>query len=505
MDDLREPARDSSTPQEVSVADNTSSRHSVLWLALDQGGHASRALVYDGTGKQIVQAFAPINTQRMGQDRVEHDPLEILESLRIVIADVAQSLGSDVRRIQGAGLATQRSSIVCWDARDGTPLSPVLSWQDRRNQALIDTLQPHREEIQRITGLVLSPHYGASKLRWCMDELPAVRNAYQQQHLQCGPLASYLLRGLLNEHPHVVDPANASRTQLWSPATGEWSSPLLQRFGVPREVLPQAVATHHRYGSLQVDQCSVPLQVCTGDQAAVPFAMGALRPNSIYLNAGTGAFMLAPLSSDIGDAAPLLRSVIYSDSTQTLFALEGTVNGAGSALQWFGERSAIDVQRALPLVQRPLNNQHIPLFINAVGGLGSPYWLSNIKPEFVDTVDKDEATALTSVIESIAFMIADNVALMKRHLPPLDHIIAGGGVSASRYLCECIASLTGLSVTRTSEPELTAKGLAWLLTGQPSQWNQSTNNILYAVKPDELLTKRWQQWKQHIKNAISHF
>jgi len=498
MDQVLEQAEVPVTTQ-ASVAEPKLLPGSELLLALDQGGHASRALIFDATGKQLMQAFAPISTQRQGDDRIEHDAAEVLASLRTVILDISQTLGRDVKRIRAAGLATQRSSIVCWDSRDGAPLSPVLSWQDRRNVTLVDSLLPRRNEIQQLTGLVLSPHYGASKLRWCLDQLPAVRTAHQQHHLQCGPLASFLLHGLLNEHPHVVDPANASRTQLWSPATGEWSPSLLQWFGVPREVLPQPVATHHRYGLLQVGQHDVPLQVCTGDQAAVPFAMGALKPSAVYLNAGTGAFMLAPLTHDIPDAAPLLRSVLYSDTTQTCFALEGTVNGAGSALQWFGERSAIDVQRALPLVQRPINSQHIPLFINAVGGMGSPYWLSTIKPEFVGVVDNDELSALIAVVESIAFMIADNIALMKVHLSKLDHIIAGGGVSACRYLCECIASLTTLPVTRVNEQELTAKGLAWLIAGQPTHWRFDSDSVQYAFEENPALFARYQQWRQHVQ------
>lgn len=504
MDDLRDPITESIAVDEPQTELRASSSSSALWLALDQGGHASRALVFDSQGRQLLQAFAPINTQHSGEDRVEHDAREIVESLRLVITDIAQSLGNDVHRIRAAGLATQRSSVVCWDARDGTPLSPVLSWQDRRNVALINSLDAHRGEIQQLTGLVLSPHYGASKLRWCLDELPIVRHALNQKQLQCGPLASYLLHELLNEHPHVVDPANASRTQLWSPATGEWSTQLQEWFGVPSQVLPRPVATLHRYGHVQVGKQAVPLTACTGDQAAVPFAEGALKSNTVYLNAGTGAFLLAPVSHDIPNASPLLRSVLFSDTTQTQFALEGTVNGAGGALQWFGERSAIDVQRALPLLQSPRADAHIPLFINAVGGMGSPYWLPNLKPEFVNTVDPgDEQAALTAILESIAFLIADNIQLMKVHLPALDQIIAGGGVSASHYLCECIASLTGLKLKRTSEKELTAKGLAWLIANQPSQWHDAGED-LYVPIGNSALSGRYQYWKQQITQLNSN-
>ena len=503
MDDTRDHAEDPVVTPEPVVAASKALQHSALWLALDQGGHASRALVFDANGKQLAQSFAPISTRREGEDRIEHDAMDVLESLRMVVADICHTLGDDVQRIRAAGLATQRSSVVCWDARNGVPLSPVLSWQDRRNAKLVDSLQTHRDEIQQLTGLVLSPHYGASKLRWCLDELSAVRQALEEQRLQGGPLASFLLHGLLNEHPDVVDPANASRTQLWSPATGTWSAELLKWFDIPREILPRPVATCHRYGSLPMGKHIVPLQVCTGDQAAVPFASGAIQPDAIYLNIGTGAFMLAPLSRDVADAAPLLRSVLFSDSTQNCFALEGTVNGAGSALQWFAERSAIDVDRGLPLLQRKTVEKDIPLFINGIGGVGSPYWLPNIKSEFIHSGVVDEHQMLVAVIESIAFLIADNIALMRAHLPHLKSIVAGGGLSACNYLCECIATLTALPVVRNSEPELTARGLAWLVANQPGQWNQSVGDITHHAEGDESLCQRWRQWKQHIEKLKS--
>ena len=36
----------------------------------------------------------------------------------------------------------------------------------------------HGDAVHRATGLFLSPHYGASKLRWALDHLAAVRAAH---------------------------------------------------------------------------------------------------------------------------------------------------------------------------------------------------------------------------------------------------------------------------------------------------------------------------------------
>ncbi len=470
-----------------------------LWLALDQGGHASRALVFDQQGRQVAQAYAAIGTQRTGPDRVEHDADEIVQSLLTVINDVAHALGTDVDRVLAAGLATQRSSVVCWDRRNGRALSPVLSWQDRRNTALVTRLMPYQTEILAQTGLVLSPHYGASKLRSCLDELAEVQAAQQQGHLQCGPLASYLLHALLKERPHVVDPANASRTQLWSPASRDWSGKLLEWFGIPREILPRSVPTRFDYGSLPFANRVVPLRVCTGDQAAVPFANGPLQANTLYANIGTGAFVLAPVDKEIENAAPLLRSVLCSDKDHIIHALEGTVNGAGSALSWWAERAGIDVWRSLSTLHRStLDGMNPPLFINAVGGIASPYWLPEAESRFVEDSANDEQGHLVAIVESIAFLLNANIELMRLHLPDLNTLIMGGGLSACPYLGECLADLSQLNVYRLNESELTARGLAYLTADRPAGWRVDSPVPVITSQPNPALMNRQIQWRKLI-------
>src|SRR3569623_2097447 len=188
-------------------------RHADLFLALDQGGHASRAVLLDRRGRAIRAASVAIATHHPAPDRVEHDAEQIVESLRGALAEVLHYV--DARQpLRAAGLATQRSSIVCWNRRDGRALSPVISWQDRRHANWLQGLHGAEPMIHDKTGLVLSPHYGASKLRWCLDHVPAVQQAQAADELACGPLASFLSARLTRSGAALVglgspDPAVA--------------------------------------------------------------------------------------------------------------------------------------------------------------------------------------------------------------------------------------------------------------------------------------------------------
>jgi glycerol kinase len=490
----------------------------VLYLALDQGGTASRAVLFDSVGRELATAHVPITTRRPASERVEHDARELLQSLQTAVHDVCESPLAAGRPIVAAGLATQRSTICCWDRNDGTPLSPALSWADRRNAAWLEQCLGARSDwVRELTGLPLSPHYGASKLRWCLDELPAVRLALRDQRLCMGPLASFLVQGLCAERNACADPANASRTQLFDPALLDWSPLLLEAFGIPPAVLPRCVGTTHEFGTLPIDAFrGVPLRACSGDQSAAVFAFGPPAASTAYVNAGTGAFVQRVLRNGSGPVPRgLLKSVVYArsdDPGSALYCHEGTVNGAYAALDWLGGRVGIDVKRTLGGLSTALADGAVPLlFMNGVGGLGAPYWLPDFQSEFVPlragmpaAEGATELQQVGAVVESIAFLIAVNVHAM-HGAAPLQRLLMTGGLAACDYLCEVLAESTGMTVARPALLEATARGIAYLAADQPAQWQAIPLEKSFVPGGRQAVRERFNLWREamHARGALS--
>jgi glycerol kinase len=461
-----------------------------LVLAMDQGGHGSRAVLFDQSGNEVVVSQVPVATRHDAGGFIEQDPLELASSLTRAALDACASPAAAGRNIRTGGLATQRSTIVCWERSSGRALTGAISWQDRRNAAWLERMRPHAREIRRLTGLVLSPHYGASKLRWCLDHVPGVRRAAERGDLVFGPLSSYLLNCLVEERPQVVDPANASRTLLFDPATLDWSQPLLDVFGIERRHLPDCVPTAHAYGYLRVGTQHIAVTACTGDQSAAAFAFGRPDGDEALVNVGTGAFVqrAAPHGAPLPEG--LLRSVLRSDGTGAAYSHEGTVNGAGSAIDWFRGRTALDVERALwTLAVRP--GDDLPLFMNGVGGLGAPFWLPGFPVEFVG--DGDEALQLAAVVESIAFLLHVNLEAMRR-AAPLQGARISGGMARCNYLCQALADLCDLPVHRHAVGEATARGVAFLAAGEPADWQAVPVERAFLPRPNGPLDARYQRW-----------
>jgi glycerol kinase len=469
-----------------------------LVLAIDQGSLSTRAVLFDASGREVAEAHVPVAVARTEPDRVEQDPAELAQSVRQAIADVLSSELVQGRRVAAAGLATQRSTIVCFDRRDGNALSPAISWQDRRGQPLIDKLQSLEAKVRRTTGLVLSPHYGASKLRWCLDELPQVRAVQRLGHLCGGPLSTYLLHQVLAEQPSVADPANASRTLLFDPARREWSQTLLDAFEIPANVLPACVPSAYAYGRIVADEREIPLRVCTGDQAAAVFAFGAPRSDTAYVNIGTGAFVQCPVPPRARTPEGLLRSVLYSDANHVAACLEGTINGAASALTWFRDHSDIDPERALPSLPATAADD-LPIFMNGVGGLGAPYWRPAFPTEFIgDGVDRER---LMAILESVAFLIDANLRAL-RTVAELTRVVVTGGLARSEYLCQAIADVSGLEVVRYSVREATSRGVAYLAAGQPEHWPTPDLDRVFPPARRPKLAARAKRWQKAVDSRI---
>ncbi len=412
-------------------------------LVLDQGGQSSRALVFDESGEVVATASVPVATRKRAGGIVEQDPEEIVSSLERCIAQVATVIPPTQWR--SAGLACQRSSVVAWDRASGIARTPVLSWMDTRAASAFAEVQLDPVRVREITGLPLSPHYGATKLRWM--------RAHVETHgaFGYGPLASFVLFRLLDERPYRVSHSLAQRTLLYDVQARDWSDELLRAFRIPHETLPTPVDDRSAHGTLH----GVPLVLCAGDQNLVPFATGLPDAETAYLNLGTGAFVLRPVTG----ATEVPDDLLLAPLDDHQFAAEGTVNGAASAIAWHERETGREFPwESLSSVQVPT----APLLVNGIGGVGSPFWRTDVHTRFEP--DRGDAAARAyAVIESIAFLVRANFDRM----PPAGRLVVTGGLAAQPVVNTLLARVLNLR-TETGPREATSQGLASLLGCAPT-------------------------------------
>jgi glycerol kinase len=237
--------------------------------------------------------------------------------------------------------------------------------------------------------------------------------------------------------------------------------------------------------------------VC-GDQNAAWFGAGQPDAASALVNIGSGAFILAAQPAH-ATCPSLLSTIAASDARSCDYLVEGTVNGAGNALQWLQQGYGSDLDPATHLADWLLQVRTPPLFINTVGGLGSPWWRHDLAPRFYpDSSRHTLAERAVAVAESILFLLQANLELLQQQ-SPIRHLRVSGGLSRIAPLCQRLADLTGLPVTRFECDEASARGVAWLAAGRPSDWPVSGDTQLFQPQTASGLSARYRQFIEQLQ------
>ncbi len=458
---------------------------SPLTLVIDQGTHATRAVAVDRTGIIKHSAFSSISLKSIGHGIIEQDPDEIINSVHTAVDEILSDKTIQRIGISCAGIATQRSSVAAWDIETGKPLAPVISWQDFRNADMVNQLKDKSINIKRTTGLMLSPHYGATKFRWYLDNVPDVQKAEKEKRLAMGPLVSFILFHILKGKPFQTDHANALRTQLLNIDSLKWDPLLLNLFNIPLHTLPDCKPVVHSFGRLNA--ADIPVTAVNGDQNAAVYSMGRPKHNRAIINIGTGAFILLPTGNKRVPDSVLLSGLTSSGLKKNEYAIEGTVNGAGAALEWAAENWSVkNIKDRLPDWMR--THKDVPVFINTIGGLGSPWWKPGPKATIIG--DGNMEQRIVAVAESILFMIYANLQRITDTGLPVKDIFVTGGLSRNDQLCCRLADLTQLPVIRPAETEATARGIAWLASGCPEDWKKPGPEKTFHPQPNPSLADR---------------
>lgn len=490
-----------------------------LILAIDQGGQSSRVAVYTQEGELLHCFSAVCETTREivgGIEHIEQNPQDILSGIKDCLEKIKSVLGDDVKNIIAAGFAGQGSSLLCWDNKTGEALSPVLSWQDIRGDKILKNVSLTNKQTQQLTGLRMSPHYGASKIRWCLVNDEKVIHRRENNSLSIGPIVSYIFWHLCGTN--IVDPGHAQRTLLWNLRANAWDESLLTLFNIPRSVLPECKFHNSFFGDLTMGDNRIPFTASARDQGASLFSQGLPDKNTCYINIGTGAFiqrvseklvapdglLVSPLWLPKNNKATIVEvasSTCYAEkfaepdsgfSSKSLYAWEATVNGAASAISFIQQETGLlitptEINQALEL-----NPTHSCYFLNAVGGLSAPYWRTDLTSQFIKSLSAQEK--ILAWLESIIFQITINVHLMNQ-LGAAKKIYISGGLSNADAICQKIADLTQIAVHRSENADATLRGIACMAAGIPSEWKVSDVKKIFQARFDERLLSRFTRWQ----------
>jgi glycerol kinase len=350
--------------------------------------------------------------------------------------------------VVACGLDHQGESVLAWDSETGRPLTPIVVWQDKRSQEILDRLAGDEEEIRARSGLPLDPYFSAGKLAWLLEHDEAVARARDAGTLRMGTVDSFLCDRL--GAGFATDASTASRTQLhgigtWGPAYGghdATASPsvttsgtpggtpgfdpwLCERFGIPLEVLPRVRDTVGDHGTL----LDLPLRAQVVDQQAALAGAGCVDPGRVKATYGTGVFILAHAGEAIPrPAGGLLPTVAWRIGGATEYAIDGGVFAAGAMLEWLcRELGVAEGPAALGALAREAEDSAGARVLPALAGLGAPWWRPDARAVLAGLHGgTTRAHVARAALEGIAWRVADVVAAIRETVDVTTLRVDGG-------------------------------------------------------------------------------
>jgi glycerol kinase len=444
---------------------------SQLLLGIDEGTSAVKAVLYDGDLRTVAEARRekPLSHPRSGW--VEQDP----EAVLVAVVDAVGELlrGAD-GEIAACGLDHQGESVLAWDAESGDPLTPIVTWQDKRSQDVLDALDGdgRAQLVRDRSRLPLDPYFSAGKLAWLLQNDERVASAVEAGTARLGTVDAWLCDML--GAGFATDLSTASRTQLAVPGEPDWDAELLDVFGVPHAALPPLVDSAGELGELRHPDWAraLPLRARVVDQQAALAGAGCVEPGRVKATYGTGVFVLANVGETFpdGDAEGLFPTVAWRIDGRVEFALDGGVFTAGELLNWLSRDLGLAADApALAALAAEVEDSHGVRVLPALSGLGAPWW----RPDAHAVVAGLSAGArpghvARAALEAIAWRVADILAVVSQHTS-LDVLRVDGGLTRDALLLQLQADTGGVPVQRGAV-DATAAGAAALAAVGAGVW-----------------------------------
>src|SRR3954468_13002067 len=418
---------------------------SELILGIDEGTTGVKAVLFDRELRPVREARRDKVNRYPEPGWVEQDGEEVLAA---VVDAVAELLADAPGEVVACGLDHQGESVLAWDAESGRPLSPIVVWQDKRSQEVLDRVAAGEDEIKALSGLPLDPYFAAGKVAWLLDHDEPVQRARASGTLRMGTVDSFLCDRL--GAGFATDASTASRTQLHALGLPGFDARLGELFGVPLDVLPEVRDTVGQLGVLRHESWPVELPLCgqVVDQQAALAGAGCVVPGRVKATYGTGVFILAHVGDEVPHpAGGLLPTVAWRIDGRTEYAIDGGVFAAGAMLEWMCRELGIaDEPAALGPLARESEDSADALVLPGLAGIGAPWWKPDARAVLAGLHGgTTRSNVARAALEGIAWRVADVVAAVRDSVE-IDALRVDGGLTNEPLMLELQADAIGAPV-----------------------------------------------------------
>ena len=484
-------------------------------MSLDAGTTSNRCILFDHDKKIVSVAQQEFKQYYPKPGWVEHDPMEVWESMLNVMREALEKAGAGPDDIAGIGITNQRETTIVWNRLTGRPVYNAIVWQCRRTADFCEGLKEKTDWYRKKTGLLPDAYFSATKIRWILDNVEGAREAAEEGKLLFGTVDTWLIWKLTHGHLHITDVSNASRTMLLNIHTVEWDKEILEDLDIPENMLPAVVSSSEIYGETDPLLIGGPIPIAgiAGDQQAALFGQTCFAPGDAKNTYGTGGFLLMNTGENAVESKNgLLTTIAWKVDGKVLYALEGSIFVAGAAIQWLrDELGIIENAAQSEELARQVEDTNGCYFVPAFTGLGAPHWDPYARGTILGlTRGVNKCHICRAALEAISFQVDEVLTAMQEDAGvEIGTLHVDGGASANDLLLEIQADTIGANVMRPDCVESTAMGAAFLAGLAVCFWNgpeelkpgESEHTLFAPGSTEEERSARRSEWQRAVERA----
>lgn len=479
-------------------------------LAIDQSTTGTKAVLFDYRLNPVRRVTEHHTQYYPRSGWVEHDPKEIVKKTLLACKNLLKD--TDPQNVVAVSITNQRETTVIWD-KHGEPVYNAIVWQCQRGKSICERLkeQGYEKVIKGKTGLLIDPYFSASKIAWILENVEDLRHNIEE-NVFFGTIDSWLIYNLCQDHPHLTDYSNASRTMLLNIHSLRWDEEILDLFRIPARIMPRLLPSDEIFGYTDLEGIlprKVPIIGVMGDSSAALYAQMGHTYGDSKATYGTGTSIMINLK----DKKTLLNNGVLSIgwvvSGKTTYVAEGNIHSSGDTLKWIVDQ--LELVKNIDEIEKlatSVDDNNGVYFVPAFNGLGAPYWRNEARA-LVCGINRGTTKAhfVRAAVESIAFQVNDLFSsLVQETMIQPSKLKVDGGATKNKFLMQFQADILNLPVYVNNIEECSARGVASVAAikiGLTESNQISADYTEYLPKmPSDKRDRYLKEWRMAVKRTI---
>lgn len=419
----------------------------MTFLGIDIGTSEVKAILTNEAQQILASSGAALTVSNPHPGWSEQDPEHWWQATLDVIAAIRRAQPQAFAGLRGIALSGQMHGATLLDAAHQV-LRPAILWNDTRAYAECAELEALEPRARQITGNQAMPGFTAPKLLWLRKHEPAIFGRVAKVLLP----KDYVAWRLSGEF--VSDMSDAAGTLWLDVAARDWSDAMLAATGLTRAHMPRLVEGNQAAAPVRPALCAdwgithaVTLAGGAGDNAAAAVGLGIVEAGAGLLSLGTSGVLFA--GTDRFAPNPGQGVHAFCHCLPGRWHQMSVILSAASSLSWVARLTGASDIGALVAQAESVDPATAPLFLPYLSGERTPHNDADARGVFFGLGTEHQREHLAySVMEGVAFAMADGYAALRSAGTVLADASFVGGGSRSRFWAQLCADAAGLNILR---------------------------------------------------------